>query len=229
MDWQRIVDTDWYLLPFFNGSDSVFLDGFISTLTWGWTWLPLYIGWLYLVVKNNELPKVIAIISAVVCCLLLTALVDGVIVKPWVARPRPLNDPVLGHLVDAVPGVHASDYSFFSAHAANTMGQALFFCLLVRNWLFSVAMMSWTFINGYTRLYLGMHFPSDVLTGFIWGAIMAVLVYTVYHLVEQRLAPKGNYISTQYTKTGFSLADVDIVLCLYVTCLIFALFRALFI
>ena len=122
MDLQSIIDADWELLSSFNGSDSVFLDGFISTLTWGWTWLPLYIGWLYLVIKNNELPKVIAIISAVACCLLLTAVVDGMIVKPLVARPRPLNDPVFGHLVDTVHGIHSSDCSFFSAHSANTMG-----------------------------------------------------------------------------------------------------------
>lgn len=229
MDLQSIIDADWELLSSFNGSDSVFLDGFISTLTWGWTWLPLYIGWLYLVIKNNELPKVIAIISAVACCLLLTAVVDGMIVKPLVARPRPLNDPVFGHLVDTVHGIHSSDYSFFSAHSANTMGQALFFSLLVRNSLFSCAMMSWTLLNGYTRLYLGMHFPSDVLAGFTWGAIVAVSVYTIYYIIERKLAPKGNYISTQYTKTGFSLVDIDIVLCLYVACFIFALIKALFI
>lgn len=228
MDWQPIIDADWRALSFFNGSDSLFLDGFIATLTTGWTWLPLYVGWLYLVVKNNEVPKVVAIIVSALCCLLLTEGVAEGIVKPMVARPRPLNDLQMGHLVDVVQGVTANDYSFFSAHAANTMGLALFFCLLVRNTLFSVAMCIWTLMNGYTRLYLGMHFPFDVLSGFIWGAFSALLVYSVYHFVERRLAPKGNYISTQYTKTGFSLVDIDVVLCLFALCFIYALFRALF-
>ena len=227
MDWQSIIDTDWKLLSFFNGSDSAFLDGFISTLTWGWTWLPLYIGWLYLVVKNNELPKVVAIIVSVICCLLLTEVVDEGIVKPLVARPRPLNDPVLGHLVNTVSGNAASDFSFFSAHSANTMGLAVFFSLLVRNWLFSVGMISWSLLNGYTRLYLGMHFPFDVLTGFIWGTISGILVYTAYYFVERKLAPKGNFISTQYTKTGFSLVDIDIVICLLMACFLLAIFWAL--
>lgn len=228
MDWQPVIDADWRALSFFNGSDSLFFDGFISTLTSGWTWLPLYVGWLYMVVKNNELSKVIAIISAVACCLLLTEVMAEGVVKPLVARPRPLNDLVLGHTVDVVQGITASDYSFFSAHAANTMGLALFFCLLVRNTLFSLAMMLWTLVNGYTRLYLGMHFPFDVLTGFVWGAFVAIVVYAIYHFVERRLAPKGNFISTQYTKTGFSLVDIDVVICLFSLCFIYALFRALF-
>ena len=125
MDWQRISEIDRELLYFFNGSDSLFFDSLISTLTNGWVWLPLYAGLLYIVAKNNTAQQVMLTVGAVAVCLLLSEGMAEGIVKPLVARPRPLNDPVYGHLIDTVPGVVSSDFSFFSAHSSNTLSQQM--------------------------------------------------------------------------------------------------------
>ena len=227
MDWQRISDIDRELLYFFNGSDSLFFDSLISTLTNGWVWLPLYAGLLYLVVKNNNAQQAMLTVGAVVVCLLLSEGLDEGIVKPFVARPRPLNDPVYGHLVDTVPGVAAADYSFFSAHASNTFSIAVFFSFLIRKRVFSLLMLGWSLFNGYTRLYLGMHYPFDVLTGLAWGAVVGSMVYGLYYIFYKRISPKQNFISSQYTKTGYSLMDIDVVICLLLASVLIGLIIAL--
>lgn len=214
MDWQRISEIDRELLYFFNGSDSLFFDSLISTLTNGWVWLPLYAGLLYIVAKNNTAQQVILTVGAVAVCLLLSEGMAEGIVKPLVARPRPLNDPVYGHLIDTVPGVVSSDFSFFSAHSSNTLSIAVFFSLLIRKRVFSFFMIGWSLFNGYSRLYLGMHYPFDVLAGLMWGGMVGASVYWVYYTIYKRISPRQNFISSQYTKTGYNLEDIDVVICL---------------
>lgn len=60
-------------------------------------------------------------------------------------------------------------------------------------------------------MYLGLHYPLDILCGLLWGGVVGIVSYIVYHKVYSRIAPANNYISTQYTSTGYSLSDIDIV------------------
>ncbi len=227
MDWQSINEIDRELLYVFNGSDSLFFDSLIATLTNGWVWLPLYAGLLYVVAKNNTAQQVMLTVGAVAVCMLISEGMAEGIVKPLVARPRPLNDPVYGHLIDTVPGVVSSDFSFFSAHSSNTCSIAVFFALLIRKRTFSLMMIGWSLFNGYSRLYLGMHYPFDVVTGLLWGLLTGALVYWVYYAIYKRISPKQNFISSQYTKTGYSLEDIDVAICLLLASVFFGLIVAL--
>ncbi|MBR3445962.1 MAG: phosphatase PAP2 family protein [Prevotella sp.] len=226
-DIQSILELDREFLFFFNGSDSLFVDGLMATFTSGFTWIPLYVGWLYLVIKNNETFTQVALtVCAALLCLFLADGVSEGIVKPLVGRLRPCNDPSIRHLVDVVEGVQASDYSFFSGHASNTFSLAVFFCLLVRSRIFNAFMITWSLLNCYTRLYLGMHYPTDILTGLVWGALVGASVYWVYFKLYFKITPKLNYVSTQYTYTGYSRVDIDIVISLLVFCLLYSVVRA---
>lgn len=210
---ESLLQLDRQLLLWFNGSDSMYLDSLAMLLTFGISWLPLYFALLYMVIKNNETMLQIAlIVGSVAFCLLLTAGVTDGFVKPYFARFRPCNDPVLKYVVNVVGGHRNSDFGFFSAHAANTMGLAMFFSLLVRNRLLTFAMMGWSLINCWTRLYLGQHYPSDIVCGLLWGAFAGAMSYLVYRRFYYKISPKINYISSQYTRTGYATKDVDIVL-----------------
>lgn len=212
IDIQTILDADRDLLLALNGSSSQFLDGWMAILTSGLTWIPLYISLLYLVIKNNETMSQILLIVG--CALLAVVLADGVadfVVKPLVARWRPSNDPLLKYTVQVVCGIRGSDYGFFSAHAANTFAVALFLCLLVRSRILSVSLVIWSLVNCYTRVYLGLHYPLDILCGLLWGAIVGSAAYYIYYKVYTRIAPANNFISSQYTSTGYNLDDVDVV------------------
>ena len=122
------------LLLAVNGSDSLYLDRVVRTLTNGLAWIPLYLSMFYLVLKNNDnFRRLLFLLGGVALCYLLSGAIDDGIVKPLVARWRPTHDPQIGTLVDVVDGYRGGNYGFFSAHACNTMSIATYFCWIVRS------------------------------------------------------------------------------------------------
>ena len=230
LDIQTFLANDRLVLSWFNGSNSVFLDGWMSALTSGFTWLALYASLFYLVVKNNEtMGQIMLVVGCALACVGLADIMADVIVKPLVERWRPSNDPIFKYDVSVVDGYRGTSYGFFSAHAANTFYLALFFCMLVRSRVLSVALVLWSFVNCYTRMYLGLHYPSDIVCGLLWGSVCAIGVYYFYLRVSRRMFGEDNYVSTQYTSTGYRLCDVDIVVFVLVSTVLITLFKALFI
>lgn len=225
-----LLQIDRQLLLLFNGSNSLFIDGMAATLTSTLTWVPLYISLFWLVMRNNENVRQIfmVVLTCALCFLLSDGFAEG-IVKPLVARLRPCQDPTFKMLVDTVKGICPRDYSFFSAHASNTFSIAVFFSLLVRQRTFTVFMVSWSLVNCWTRLYLGVHFPSDILVGLIWGAIVGVGVYIFYVRFSNLVDSKLNYVSSHYTPTGYVLADLNVVYTVLILTCIYAVFRSLII
>ena len=222
-----ILQYDKQLLLSLNGSHSLFADGLMLTLTDAKTWIPMYVALLYLVIKNNNsMTKILAIIAGAALCVLFTGTLDDLFVKPVVARWRPTHDPEIGYMVDVVDGYRGGCYGFFSAHAANTFSIALFFVLLVRSRWLSVALVLWSLINCWTRVYLGVHYPIDIAVGLLWGAFVAVLVYVLFNVVTRSTNGHNNYISTQYTSTGYVVTDTDVVVSVFVFTLMYALVRA---
>lgn len=230
MDIAAFEPLDRQLLEFFNGSNSVFLDSVALTFTSGLTWIPLYVALLYLVIKNSEnMAQFGLIVASVLLCMLLSDGVAEYLVKPYVGRLRPSADPAVKYLIDVVGNYRESTtFSFPSAHAANTAAVAVFFSLLVRNKSLSVMLLLWSVLNCWTRLYLGVHYPGDILVGFLWGIISAVVSYSVYRAIYFRLRPRLNYISSQYTSTGYNHEDIDIVLLTGVLLCLYVVLRAVF-
>lgn len=225
---QTLTDIDRSVLAFFNGSDSLFVDNLAVILTSGLTWIPLYLSLLYVVIKNNDTMKQIMLVVG--CVILSIILSDGMadfIVKPMVERLRPSNDPFIKYTVNVVNDMRGSSYSFFSAHASNTFCIAMFFSLLVRNKVFVITMVSWSLVNCWTRMYLGLHYPSDILAGLVWGGISGSLAYYVYIKSYLHIYKDFNYISSRYTSTGYNRFDADIVLLVLILTLLFAITKAL--
>ena len=116
--------------------------------------------------------------------------------------------------------------AFFSSHTANAFVIAIFFCLLVRDRIFSILMIAWSIMVSLTRPYLGVHYPSDVFVGMIFGSSVAVFIYFLYLRIYIRFSDKLHYISTKYTRTGYSFADIDVVISVLILSFIYAAFRA---
>ena len=229
MDWQTIIDFDKQLLLWFNGSQSLYLDYLVRTLTNALTWVPFYVSLFYVVMKNNEnVQKILLVLAGAGLCVLIAGTIDDTIVKPSVARWRPTHDPQIGLLVDIVDGYRGGRFGFFSAHASNTFSIAIFFWWVVRSRLLTTAMVLWSLTNCWTRLYLGVHYPGDILVGLCWGALTGSLVYWLYWQVLRRMQTTKVFTSSHYTSTGYQRSDIDVPVSVLVFTLLYALFRPLF-
>ena len=209
-----------------NGSSSLYLDRLARVLTTALTWVPLYISLFVVVLRNNDsFRKVLMIMGAAGLCVLLAGSVDDMIVKPTVARWRPTHDPVIGAMVDVVDGYRGGKYGFFSAHASNTFSIAIFFVWLMRSRLLSIALIVWSLTNCWTRMYLGVHFPGDILVGLTWGFIVGTGVYYLFYRLNRGMS-SGRLVSSQYTRTGYLRLDCEIPVAILVFTLVYALIKS---
>lgn len=227
MNYSTLYDADKTLLMVFNGSHCPFVDRLAVTLTCGYMWIPLYIALLLLVINNH---KTVAQISLVIgMALLAIVLSEGMadlIVKPLVARLRPIHDTLMQDSVQVVNNYLAEGYSFFSAHASNTMAVAVFFSLLVKDRLFACTLITWALVNCWTRLYLGVHYPSDIIVGVVWGSVSGLFAYTIYNKVKdtRRLSVSDNAATTDM---AYRRSDINRVICVMALLVIFAIIYSL--
>lgn len=219
---------DQELLLFFNGNNSLFFDGIFATLTSGTTWLPLYIMLIYIVIRNNDsMGQIMLVVGASLLCVILAGGFNDTIIKPLVARLRPCNDSQIMFSLHLLKGHIPSSYSFFSSHSANTFAIAIFFCWLVRDKLLSLTLVLWALVNVYSRLYLGVHYPSDILVGFLWGTFVATMVYFLFNYFYKRITTNARLISEEYTSTGYQKSDSLIITITFVLTIIYSVFTTI--
>lgn len=224
-----MIEFDKYLLLMVNGSESLFLDGLAKTLTTATTWIPLYVALFILVLRNNDtFVKVLLVLMGAGLCVFIAGSLDDMVVKPLVARWRPTHDPEIGMAVDVVNGYRGGPYGFFSAHASNTFSLAIFFSLLIRSRVLTVALVTWSLVNCWTRMYLGVHYPGDILCGLLWGGLVGTGIWYLHRRVCKRPFESTGFISAQYTSSGYQMVDVDVVISVLVLTLLYAILKSCF-
>ncbi len=214
MDVSTISDIDKYLLLSLNGSESLFWDGCMKVYTSMLIWLPLALMLVYVLVKNNNMKDFLLLLLMVVAVVGLTDIISSGICKPSFERWRPTRDPVLMYMIDIVSGTRGKDFGFTSSHAANSFGIAMFVILLIKNRILTISLLLWASMNAFTRIYLGVHYPGDIVAGTIIGVTVGVLMYALYRFIKKRQG-RGNtrdWISEKYTKSGYLISDVYLLL-----------------
>ena len=173
------------------------------------TWLPLYIWLLWLLVQHCRPIKVQwkQLVLLTLTTALVVVIADQVasgIIKNWVMRPRPSRpDSGISEWIHIVNGYRGGHYGFVSSHAANTWGIALWFIFLIKNWLRTEAdtltqgmrralhitlwvLPLWMALNCYSRIYLGVHYPGDILGGLLVGTMAACVAYYMLYPIGRK-------------------------------------------
>lgn len=175
---------DGQIYLFFNGMHSGFFDNFMMLFTGRFIWVPMYAALLFVVMRNCGWRKGIVAVLCTVLVIVLADQVCGHLIRPNVARLRPSHpDNPLSALATLVNGYRGGTYGFPSCHAANSFGLAMFMSLLLRSRRATWFIFLWAAVNSYSRLYLGVHYPGDLLVGTVFGLLFGALCYYIYTLI----------------------------------------------
>lgn len=187
---EQLIEYDKELLQFLNSFHTSWLDPLMLFLTATLAWLPLYIFLVYLIIKEFKKDSWMILLGVIVT-ILLADQITASIMKPYFARLRPSREPTLEGLIHLVEGYTGGQFGFASSHAANTFGTATFYFLLFGKtkrwvgWLFL-----WAAFMTYTRIYLGVHYPGDIIVGGTIGVICGWAGFQLSEWLRQRYETK---------------------------------------
>jgi undecaprenyl-diphosphatase len=178
---------DQQLFLFLNSANSPFLDKVMHFLSLVLVWAPLYLAILiYLGIKYKK--KFLIILLFIILAVTLSDQI-ALLVKNATDRLRPCHEPSLQGLVHIVEGKCGGMYGFVSSHAANSFNVALLSLMFIKKKWYSVIIIIWASAISYSRIYLGVHYPGDVLCGAILGALIGWGVYKLYMAADKLIYP----------------------------------------
>lgn len=174
-----LVQYDQELFLWLNGIHTPWVDTLMYWITYKFTWIPMYLVLIFLTVKA-EGKKSIAILVTVLVAVLLADKVTSGIMKPYFERFRPCHEPSLAGLVHEVAGCGGS-FGFASSHASTSFALAtVWFVLLKDKVKFMWLIVAWAGLYSYSRVYVGVHYPGDILVGALVGILTAQLCIRLY-------------------------------------------------
>lgn len=189
---QSLVEADQNLLLYLNGLHNTLGDYFMPVFTGKWIWVPMYASILYVLLKNFNWKVVLFCLIGIALTITFADQVCATVIRPIVERPRPSNPASpIADLVHIVNGRRGGGFGFPSCHASNSFGLAFFLVFLFRKRWLSIFICAWAVVNCYTRIYLGLHYPGDLVVGMLVGLCGAMLMY---------------YLLTRVTKEDFRKA-----------------------
>lgn len=173
------IDTEVFL--FFNGMHCELFDYFMMIVSHRFAWIPFYAAFIWVMIVNFHWKVILTTILAVALLVLLCDQTASGLLKPMVERLRPSNlDNPISPMVHVVNEYRGGRYGFPSSHSANSWGVTFLAMYLVRSRNLNIFMMIWAAIVSYSRTYLGVHYPGDLLVGMLIGFVMASLVFWIY-------------------------------------------------
>ena len=186
-----ILEIDKELLIWINGFHTDWLDPIVLMVTKTAFWTPLYLLFIYFMFKYLDEQQWVAIVCASLTILLADQITSS-IMKPLFHRLRPSQDPDIQNLLHLVANskgelYRGGLYGFASSHAANTFGISTYMWLMFKNKSKWIGLcFFWAALLTYTRLYLGVHFPGDILVGAVVGVLSGIASHKLFIFIKRK-------------------------------------------
>ena len=192
METESILNTinqgDRSLLTAINFDGPTGYDFFWAMYSDKWTWIPFMLVVVYCLLRPGNWRHRLLMVGSVALLFVLSDFVVSSFIKNVVCRPRPSHDPAVMDLLSYVNGYRGGAYGFPSNHASNGFAAATFLALLLRNRWVTLSAFLWAIGSCYSRMYLGVHYPTDILCGAMLGIVFAIIIFFLYKKAAKRLA-----------------------------------------
>lgn len=179
---EALKEFDTELFLFLNGLHQPWLDQAMYYMTKAVFWIPVYIVLLYLIAKTYGWKIMLWSLLGIALVVTLSDRISVELFKEVFLRYRPTKNIILGPIVHTVNNYRGGMYGFVSSHATNFFGITTFVALLLRKKYPKIVpiLVLWASLICYTRVYLGVHYPSDILVGSLLGATIGFSVYKLF-------------------------------------------------
>ncbi|CAM3535024.1 membrane-associated phospholipid phosphatase [Flavobacterium saliperosum S13] len=186
---EKIIQLDKQLFVFLNGLGSEQFDGLWLLITKQLHWAPFFVFIFYLLYKKVGWKHLLLILISIAALITFSDQFTNLI-KNNVQRLRPCNDL---EIKDIIRIVKASDtFSYFSGHASNSMASTTFVFLILRKYYkYAFLLFLFPLIFAYSRIYLGLHFPGDILSGYVFGAFAGCGFSKLYDIFRKKYFPES--------------------------------------
>lgn len=186
---------DQQLFLFLNSHNSPFWDTVMYAISGRVIWAPVYLSiLLYLGFKYKR--KFLIIIPFIIIAVTLADQVSVQLFKNIFIRLRPCHEPSLAGMVHLVKGECGGLYGFVSSHASNSFNVALLSLMFIKKRWYTISIILWASVIGYSRIYLGVHYPGDVVCGSMVGAFIGWGVYKLYELTDNKVLANKKYFNS---------------------------------
>lgn len=184
LEW--LIELDRQLFLFLNGLNAGWLDPVMQFITEKYTWFPVYglvIAFIIWRFRWQSIMILVSIAMVVAACDQTTS----AFMKPFFERFRPCHQPDIQSLVHVVEGC-GGKFGYASSHAANTFGVAMFLFHLFRHFYRNMGwVFVWAAVVSYSRIYVGVHYPGDILTGALIGCFFGYMIFYFYQEADAAL------------------------------------------
>jgi len=187
---EQVLDYERNAFLWLNGGHTPFWDSFIWLYSGKIVWIPVALWILFTICYKRDWKDSLLILLSLVLVITLCDQFASGVCKPLFTRLRPTGHPDFKDVVQTVYGYRGGRYGFISSHAANAFGFATFSLLLFRYRWYTLTIFIWGVLMAYSRIYLGVHFISDILPAAVAGVLFGISGYQLYRLAYRKIVKK---------------------------------------
>ncbi|MEO6286025.1 MAG: phosphatase PAP2 family protein [Dyadobacter sp.] len=180
-----LMHSDQELFLWLNGMHTPWLDSIMYWITYKYTWIPMYLVLMAMSLRDDRKKGIMEILTVLIAVLIADKITSG-LMKPYFIRFRPCHDPGIQGLVHTVSGCGGL-YGFASSHASTSFAVAItWFCLLKNRVPYIGLIFAWSALYSYSRVYVGVHYPADIVIGALIGILVGWLCVQLYYSFLKR-------------------------------------------